>query len=55
MKNCNFMSNPFKKMLHHYEVPKILRQKILSDVYLLKIKNDITDLFLLKYPKNNND
>lgn len=44
------MSNPFKKIVFHQEVPSILKQKILNDIDLLKLVMDMTDLFLIKYP-----
>ena len=45
------MENPFKKILHHEEVPKILKDKVLNDVAMIKLTIDVADLFVVKYPK----
>lgn len=44
------MSNPFKKILHHNEVPEVLKQKVLNDINMIKLTIDVADLFLVKYP-----
>ena len=44
------MENPFKKILEHQEVPKILKQKVLNDVGMIKLTLDVADLFVVKYP-----
>lgn len=44
------MSNPFKEILNHYEVPEVLKQKVLNDVNMIKLTIDVADLFLVKYP-----
>ena len=44
------MSNPFKKILHHYEVPEVLKEKVLNDINMIKLTIDMADLFLVKYP-----
>ena len=44
------MSNPFKKILHHYEVPEVLKEKVLNDINMIKLTIDVADLFLVKYP-----
>ena len=44
------MENPFKKILHHEEVPKALREKVINDIALIKLSIDIADLFAVKYP-----
>ncbi|WP_298779962.1 hypothetical protein [uncultured Polaribacter sp.] len=44
------MSNPFKKILSHYEVPEVLKKKVLNDVNLIRLTLDIADLFLVKCP-----
>jgi hypothetical protein len=44
------MENPFKKILEHQEVPKILKQKVLNDVGMIKLTIDVADLFVVKYP-----
>lgn len=44
------MSNPFKKILHHHEVPDVLKQKVLNDINMIKLTIDVADLFLVKYP-----
>ncbi|MEE9409017.1 MAG: hypothetical protein V3V28_13190 [Polaribacter sp.] len=49
------MNNPFKTILHHYEVPKMLKQKVLNDVNMIKLTLDIADLFMVKYPNTIGD
>lgn len=44
------MENPFKKILDHQEVPKVLKDKVLGDVAKIKLTLDIADLFVVKYP-----
>lgn len=44
------MENPFKKILHHEEVPKVLKDKVLNDVAMIKLSIDVADLFVVKYP-----
>ena len=44
------MSNPFKEILQHQEVPEVLKQKVLNDINIIKLTMDIADLFLVKYP-----
>lgn len=44
------MENPFKKILHHEEVPQALKKKVLNDVAKVKLTLDIADLFVVKYP-----
>lgn len=44
------MENPFKKILHNEEVPKALREKVISDISLIKLSIDMADLFVVKYP-----
>lgn len=44
------MENPFKKILHNEEVPKVLREKVINDISLIKLSIDIADLFAVKYP-----
>ena len=44
------MENPFKKILHNEEVPKMLRDKVINDISLIKLSIDIADLFIIKYP-----
>ena len=44
------MENPFKKILEHQEVPKVLKQKVLNDVGMIKLTLDVADLFVVKYP-----
>jgi len=45
------MENPFKKLLHNEEVPKVLREKVINDISLIKLSIDLADLFVVKYPK----
>lgn len=44
------MENPFKKILEHQEVPKVLKEKVLGDVAKIKLAIDVADLFVIKYP-----
>ncbi|MGJ8745828.1 hypothetical protein [Polaribacter sp.] len=44
------MENPFKKILHHNEVPNVLKKKVLNDIGMIKLTLDIADLFVVKYP-----
>lgn len=49
------MSNPFKKILYHHEVPEVLKQKVLNDINMIKLTIDVADLFLVKYPNTIGD
>lgn len=49
------MANPFKKILHHYEVPEVLKEKVLNDINMIKLTIDVADLFLVKYPNTIGD
>ncbi|WGH75326.1 hypothetical protein P8625_14815 [Tenacibaculum tangerinum] len=44
------MDNPFKKILHNEELPKVLKEKVLDDVAMIKLSLDMADLFVVKYP-----
>ncbi|MCI2228907.1 hypothetical protein MC378_06985 [Polaribacter sp. MSW13] len=44
------MNNPFKKILHHYEVPEGLKEKVLNDINMIKQTMDIADLFMVQFP-----
>ena len=44
------MENPFKKIFEHHEVPKVLKNKVLNDVDMIKLTLDVADLFVVKYP-----
>lgn len=44
------MENPFKKLLHNQEVPKVLKERVLNDVAMIKLTLDMADLFVVKYP-----
>ena len=44
------MENPFKKIFEHQEVPKVLKEKVLHDVGMIKLTLDVADLFVVKYP-----
>lgn len=44
------MENPFKKILYNEEVPKVLREKVINDISLIKFSIDVADLFVIKYP-----
>ncbi|MFL0091178.1 hypothetical protein V3A08_06165 [Tenacibaculum maritimum] len=49
------MENPFKKILHNEEVPKVLKEKVLNDVAMIKLTIDVADLFVVKYPNTIGD
>ena len=49
------MENPFKKILHHEEVPKALKKKVINDVAKIKLTLDVADLFVVKYPNTIGD
>lgn len=44
------MDNPFKKLLQAEEVPKVLKEKVINDIALLKFSIEVADLFAIKYP-----
>jgi hypothetical protein len=44
------MENPFKKILHNEEVPKLLKDKVMNDISFIKLSIDVADLFVIKYP-----
>ncbi|MBL4642071.1 MAG: hypothetical protein JKY44_00630 [Flavobacteriaceae bacterium] len=44
------MENPHKKIFEHQEVPKVLKEKVLNDVGMIKLTLDVADLFVVKYP-----
>jgi hypothetical protein len=44
------MKNSFKKILTTHEVPKVLKNKILDDISMIRRTFDISDIFLIKYP-----
>lgn len=44
------MKNSFKKILTNHEVPKVLKNKILDDIGMIRLTFDIADIFLMKYP-----
>jgi hypothetical protein len=44
------MENPFKKILHNEEVPKLLKDKVMNDISFIKLSIDMADLFVIKYP-----
>lgn len=45
------MENPFKKILHDEELPKILKEKVMNDISFIKLSLDIADLFAVKHPQ----
>lgn len=44
------MENPFKKILLQEELPKMLKQKVIDDISLIKLTIDVADLFVIKSP-----
>jgi hypothetical protein len=49
------MSNPFKEILQHHEVPQVLKRRVMNDVNMIKLTMDIAGLFLVKYPSTISD
>lgn len=49
------MGNPFKKILHHEEVPQVLKDRVLNDVAMIKLSIDMADLFVVKFPNTVGD
>ncbi|WP_166961447.1 hypothetical protein [Yeosuana marina] len=49
------MENPFKKVLHNEKLPEVIKKKVMSDIDLIKLTLDFTDLFAIKYPDAVND
>ena len=49
------MKNPFKQILTTHEVPKLVKNKILEDIDMIRQTFDITDLFLMQYPSTLSD
>jgi hypothetical protein len=49
------MDNPFKNLINNYEVPEVLKQKVLNDINLIKLSLDMADLFMVKYPNTIGD
>lgn len=45
------MENPFKKILHDEELPKVLKEKVMNDISFIKLSLDIADLFAVKHPQ----
>lgn len=44
------MENPFKKLLHNEELPKVLKEKVMNDISFIKLTIDMADLLAVKYP-----
>ena len=44
------MDNPFKKILYQEDLPEALKDKVMSDISLIKLSIDMADLFAVKYP-----
>jgi hypothetical protein len=45
------MENPFKKILHQEELPKMLKKKVMNDISFITLTIDMADLFTIKYPE----
>ncbi len=45
------MDNPFKKILHQEELPKMLRKKVMDDISFIVLAIDMADLLTIKYPE----
>ncbi len=45
------MDNPFKKILHQEELPKMLRKKVMDDLSFIALAIDMADLLTIKYPE----
>lgn len=46
------MENPFKQIIQNEEVPLVLREKVMSDIRLIKLSLDMADLVAVKYPSS---
>ncbi|MDD3458208.1 MAG: hypothetical protein PHO74_01870 [Weeksellaceae bacterium] len=46
------MLNPFKKIIEHQNVPEIIRERVMSDIRLIKLYLDMADLMAVKYPSS---
>ena len=44
------MGNPFKEILHHEELPTMLKDKVMNDISFIKLAIDMADLLAVKYP-----
>ncbi|OXA95911.1 hypothetical protein B0A75_17730 [Flavobacterium oncorhynchi] len=44
------MNNPFKEILNDEKLPDEIKKRVMADIARLKSSDDITDLFLVKYP-----
>jgi hypothetical protein len=49
------MKNSFKKILTKHEVPKVLKDKILDDINMIRRTFYISDAFLMKFPNTLSD
>ncbi len=49
------MKNSFKKILTKHEVPENLKNKIFDDIKMIRRTFYISDLFLMKYPNTLSD
>lgn len=49
------MENPFKKVIHNEKLPEAIRGKVMTDIDIIKLTLDVTDLFTIKYPDTLND
>ena len=45
------MDNPFKKILHQEELPKMLKEKVMNDISFITLAIDMADLLIIKYPE----
>lgn len=43
--------NPFKKIEKEEEVPTIIKENLMGDIYSIKLLMEFTDLFSLKFGK----
>ncbi|MCQ0110032.1 hypothetical protein SAMN04487906_2863 [Zhouia amylolytica] len=46
------MENPFKKVIHNEKLPEVIKDKVMSDVAMIKLTLDMADLFAVKYPES---
>ncbi|KJD33055.1 hypothetical protein PK35_08800 [Tamlana nanhaiensis] len=44
------MENPFKKVIHNEKLPDIIKERVMSDIDIVKLALDFTDLMVIKYP-----
>lgn len=44
------LQNPFKNIISNEKLPEAIKDKVMSDVAVIKLTLDIVDLAMIKYP-----